>query len=69
MKLTKLLQLILERLHTHGDGEVQICVETEVHGQRMQIAGQLGELVQSTRYKGDEKVGVKYVLINKGFDK
>lgn len=68
MKLTKLLQLIHERLATHGDGEVSICVESSMYGQRVQIAGDLGELVGSVRYKGDEKIGVKYVLINKGFD-
>lgn len=68
MTLIELQRQVNELISLHGDGEVQICVETDIHGQRMQIAGQLAELVPSIRYKKWVEVGVKYVLINEGFD-
>jgi hypothetical protein len=63
MKLSELQVIIEERLEKHGDGEVEICLEMKVYGQRTQLSSDIGEVVTGSRNK------IPYfMLLNSGFD-
>ena len=68
MTLIELHQQVQELLAKHGDGEVSVCMEMTVDGERVQLSDNLGELVSCVSYKKLVQTGIKYILINEGFD-